>query len=92
MIITGCAHPGIVDIVERSKKICGQEISLVVGGFHLGDLKMEEIRKIVDLFKELNVKQVSPSHCSGQLCREQFKEIYKDDCILAGAGSLINTK
>lgn len=34
IILTGCAHPGVVEIVERAKKITKQEVLLVAGGFH----------------------------------------------------------
>ncbi len=35
VVVTGCSHPGIVDIVKRAKEIGKKDIYLVVGGFHL---------------------------------------------------------
>ncbi len=35
VVITGCAHPGIINILERVKKDFGKEVYMVFGGFHL---------------------------------------------------------
>ena len=43
IIITGCAHPGVVDIVARAKDVCPGEVYLVTGGFHLMASSDQEI-------------------------------------------------
>ena len=43
VIITGCAHPGIVNIVKRAKEILDDDVLLVMGGFHLRSKNKEEI-------------------------------------------------
>ena len=35
IIVTGCAHPGVLTIVEKSIELTEMEIYLVIGGFHL---------------------------------------------------------
>jgi len=35
------------------------------------------------------MKKVVPSHCSGDRCREMFKEEYKEDYIESGVGKII---
>jgi 7,8-dihydropterin-6-yl-methyl-4-(beta-D-ribofuranosyl)aminobenzene 5'-phosphate synthase len=86
-VITGCAHPGVVSIVRRAKELMGQDVHLVLGGFHLGSASEAEIGAIVDAFVQMGVDQVAPCHCSGDAARSLFGEAYRDDCILAGAGS-----
>lgn len=91
VVITGCAHPGIVEIVKRAKEIVpGRNIYLVMGGFHLGSASDRKLKGIIESFRELGVEKVAPSHCSGNRCRELFKEEYKSDYIDSGAGKKIN--
>jgi len=89
VVITGCAHPGIVDILREVKNITGEDIYLVLGGFHLSGAGDSELNKIVNSFRELGVKKVAPCHCSGDRTRELFKEEYKEDFISNGVGKII---
>ncbi|NLX53134.1 MAG: MBL fold metallo-hydrolase [Deltaproteobacteria bacterium] len=90
IVITGCAHPGIVRIVEAAKKILPEdEIALVMGGFHLFNDSDRDILEIIDRFKSLNVRYAAASHCSGERARELFAREYGDRFIRLGAGTEI---
>lgn len=89
VVITGCAHPGIVRMVERSVKIVEDEVSLVVGGFHLGDASESSIAGIIDDLRELGVQRVCPTHCTGEQAIHMFAEAYGDDYVEGGVGKLI---
>ncbi len=96
VIITGCAHPGVINIIKKAKemwKVGGwgaeENIYLVLGGFHLSGAGDSELRSIVNDFRKLGVQKVAPCHCSGDRCRELFKEEYGDDFIENGAGRII---
>ena len=86
IVITGCAHPGIVKIVKKAKELMGKEVYLVVGGFHHPPVS------VVEELRELGVKKVAPSHCTGDRVREAFKEEYKEDFIEYGVGKIIEIK
>jgi len=87
IVITGCAHPGIVNIVKKAKEMFPQkEIYLVLGGFHFPP------KRVVEEFKNLGVKKVAPSHCSGEEIREAFKEEYQENFIENGVGKIIEIK
>ena len=87
IIITGCAHPGVVNIVERAKELMKRDkVYLVLGGFHHPPLSC------VKEFRELEVEKVAPSHCTGDLVREAFREEYKEDFIEYGVGKIIEIK
>ena len=86
IVITGCAHPGIVKIVKKAKELLGKEVYLVVGGFHHPPVS------VVEELRELGVKKVAPSHCTGDRVREAFKEEYKEDFIEYGVGKIIEIK
>jgi len=81
-ILTGCSHPGIIRLIEESKKIFPEKsIVLVAGGFHLRDHSEEEIREISLKFKELGVKNIGPSHCTGDNAIKIFKDEWKDNFV-----------
>lgn len=90
VVITGCAHPGIVRIVAAAKKILPKDdIALVMGGFHLLNDGDDEILKIIERFKALGVRYAAASHCSGERARELFARQYAEHFIALGAGSVI---
>jgi len=87
VVITGCAHPGIVDIVKRAKELMKRDKAyLVLGGFHHPSLSC------VKEFKKLRIEKVAPSHCIGDLVREALKKEYKGNFIEYGVGKTIGIK
>ena len=89
IIITGCAHPGVVNIVREAKRLTNESVYLVMGGFHLSGASDTELNDIIESFREIKVKKVAPCHCSGDRARELFKEEYKENYISAGVGKVI---
>ena len=90
VIITGCAHPGIVHIVQRAKEIArDEEVYLVMGGFHLSGASPVRIESIIQTFERLHVKKVAPCHCSGDETRHLFEKRYGEDYIESGVGRKI---
>jgi 7,8-dihydropterin-6-yl-methyl-4-(beta-D-ribofuranosyl)aminobenzene 5'-phosphate synthase len=89
IVLTGCAHPGIVEIVERSLMLTGQEILLVAGGFHLISDYASSIRKIALKLKDLGVRHVAPTHCSGSEARQIFSSVFGKRFLHGGVGRII---
>ena len=89
ILITGCAHVGVVKIIERAKEITNDDIFLVFGGFHLFEAEDSEIEKIIEDFKNLGVKKVAPCHCTGEKATNLFKKEYKENFIEMRAGKII---
>jgi 7,8-dihydropterin-6-yl-methyl-4-(beta-D-ribofuranosyl)aminobenzene 5'-phosphate synthase len=89
ILVTGCAHPGIVDILAAANKILEDKILLVIGGFHLGAMARPELEEIIAGFRKLGVKRVGPCHCSGDQARRMFKQEYGQDFLDVGVGRLI---
>ncbi|MBN2554817.1 MAG: MBL fold metallo-hydrolase [Anaerolineales bacterium] len=86
VVITGCAHPGIVNIVQRAVEIVPVEPALVLGGFHLGGYSSATVRTIIEEFRHLGVQRVSPTHCTGEEAIAVFAEAYGGDYLPGGAG------
>jgi 7,8-dihydropterin-6-yl-methyl-4-(beta-D-ribofuranosyl)aminobenzene 5'-phosphate synthase len=89
VVITGCAHPGIVRIVKEAKGMLQAEVFLALGGFHLGGMSFERIEEIVNRIKDEGVKNVAPCHCSGDLARKVCKEVFGEGFVLTGVGKRI---
>ncbi|MFW6124296.1 MAG: MBL fold metallo-hydrolase [Acidobacteriota bacterium] len=87
IVVNGCSHPGIINIVKKAKEMFPQrEICLVMGGFHHPPMS------VVQGFRELSVKKAAPSHCTGDPVREAFRREYKEDFIEYGVGKIVEIK
>jgi len=90
VVITGCAHPGLITILQRAKEIGQDEIYLLLGGFHLKEHSASSIESIIQKIRDLGVKKVAPCHCSGNLARELFRQHYGQDFIDIGVGKIVS--
>ncbi|MDD4909673.1 MAG: MBL fold metallo-hydrolase [Candidatus Omnitrophica bacterium] len=88
-IMTGCAHPGIVKIIEYVKQNIPGNIHLVLGGYHLMDRPKMVIASIVRKFKRLGVERAAPSHCSGQNAIMLFRREYGSNFSEVKVGGII---
>jgi 7,8-dihydropterin-6-yl-methyl-4-(beta-D-ribofuranosyl)aminobenzene 5'-phosphate synthase len=89
IVITGCAHPGIVHIASTARKLRNRNIHLVLGGFHLGSYSEAELASIVGQLQALGVEKVAPSHCTGDKAIRLFADTWKGDCLSSGCGARI---
>ena len=89
VIITGCAHPGVVDIVRKAGQYLKKEIHLVMGGFHLMGMNTSQIMERIQALRALGVKKTAPSHCTGEAAIARFREAWGDDFISGGCGAVI---
>ncbi len=89
VVVAGCAHPGIVKIVEKARELTGRPIAAVLGGFHLARTDDAAVGRIIGRFKELGVARVGASHCTGDRAIALFREAYKDRFIELGAGRVV---
>ena len=66
VIISGCAHSGICNIVEYAKKVCGEDrIVDIVGGFHLRDAKASRISRVRQYMEKVHPQNLHACHCTG---------------------------
>jgi len=88
-ILTGCAHPGIVNIVEESQKLLNERIFLALGGFHLMGYSRKEIQGIIEKLRQMGVEKIAPNHCSGEKAIKMFSKEWGKDFINTGCGAII---
>jgi len=86
VVITGCSHPGIVRILKKAKELSDREIYFAFGGFHLGDHNPEQIESIIKEIKELGVKKIGPTHCTGDTAIAMFKKAWGQNYVSMGVG------
>lgn len=89
IIISGCAHAGIVNTVEYAKKITGvHSVCAVVGGFHLTAPVFEpRINPTIDAMKAANPDYIIPMHCTGWKAINSFMASMPEKCILNTVGT-----
>ena len=86
VLITGCAHPRADNMAEQAKRVTGEAMHLVVGGYHMVRQPEARINAVIDRFEELGVQRAAPCHCSGDLTRKLFKQRWSGRCSLVGVG------
>jgi 7,8-dihydropterin-6-yl-methyl-4-(beta-D-ribofuranosyl)aminobenzene 5'-phosphate synthase len=65
VVIAGCAHSGICNIVEQARRVCGEErVRSVIGGFHLLDPEPARLEGTVTYLSSLNLESLYACHCT----------------------------
>lgn len=71
IVIAGCSHSGICNIVEQAKKVSNNsKVLAVIGGFHLIEVD-ENTNKVIDYMKN-NVKELILAHCTADSVCNKF--------------------
>ena len=90
IVIAGCSHPGIDNIVKAAAAI-DPHVRLVMGGFHLPNAPDEEVSRIsTTLHDVLHVKGLAPGHCTGEPAFARFQKTWGINYLHAGVGSIID--
>ena len=89
-VITGCAHPCLVDILRSAREIFNQDTGVIVGGFHLKDMDRHEIKSIVESLSAFGVSSVVPLHCTGDFAVEEFRRVYGNNYIRLQEGDALD--
>jgi 7,8-dihydropterin-6-yl-methyl-4-(beta-D-ribofuranosyl)aminobenzene 5'-phosphate synthase len=85
VLVIGCAHSGIENILEAAKAI-NPRIRLIAGGFHLVVASDEVIARAVATLKD-TVENIAPGHCTGEPTFAALKRAYGDRYLYAGVGT-----
>ena len=91
VIISGCAHSGIINTVKQAQRITGvKEIYAVLGGLHLKNADEKRIRLTINRFIEIDPEIIAPCHCTGSKAIGQIAKAFGDRCKLIGTGDVID--
>jgi 7,8-dihydropterin-6-yl-methyl-4-(beta-D-ribofuranosyl)aminobenzene 5'-phosphate synthase len=90
VIILGCAHSGIINIINHFIEKTGNgEIYAVLGGTHLGFATDEQINKTIEIIDKYNIKKLGASHCTGLEVAAKLYNKLKDRFFFASVGSVL---
>ncbi len=84
--ISGCAHPGMEQIVECAGRFLGKPVQWAIGGFHLMNADPVRIEQSVRALKALGVIGVVPTHCTGDAGKAAFRQAFGTACLDGGVG------
>jgi 7,8-dihydropterin-6-yl-methyl-4-(beta-D-ribofuranosyl)aminobenzene 5'-phosphate synthase len=84
VLVTGCSHAGISNIISYAQKVTGiKNIKAVIGGFHLKKDNLQT-RKTIEFFKELEIQNIYPSHCVALEALAAFHQEFKNRQVQTG--------
>lgn len=89
VIICGCSHTGIINIIKKFKETLNKDIYMVFGGFHLMNKTEQEVNEIINQMEELGVQKCGASHCTGVRQIQMFKKEFGDNYVAMGVGRVI---
>ncbi len=89
VILSGCAHSGIINTVKYAQEITGiDKIYVVMGGFHLTGADFEPIiEPTTEALKALNPDYVIPTHCTGRKAVMNIEKEMPDKFLLNMSGT-----
>lgn len=89
VVMTGCSHPGIVEMLKEIKSTFKKDIYMVFGGFHLLQKSDNDMNKIIDDMKALGVVKCGATHCTGGKQTQMIREAFGTNFFELGAGNII---
>jgi len=89
ILITGCAHPGIVQMAQATQTASSRDLLVVIGGFHLARKSAAKVGEVIDALDGMRVRWAGPCHCSGDATRERFRRAFGDRYLDIGVGSIV---
>ncbi len=85
LVLTGCAHSGIVNIINYGFEITGEKkLFGIIGGMHLKNASSERIKRTASAIKSLNPEFVTVSHCTGFDAGAYFREVLGKKAVFTG--------
>jgi 7,8-dihydropterin-6-yl-methyl-4-(beta-D-ribofuranosyl)aminobenzene 5'-phosphate synthase len=89
VVVTGCGHAGVVNIVRHAQALTGvRQIYAVIGGFHLnGPTFQPIISPTVAALREIQPRYLMPGHCTGFPAAAQLVAAMPDAYIPNSVGT-----
>ena len=91
VVILGCAHRGVINTLYHAQRLTGvKTIDTVLGGCHLKDASEERVWLTIAALKELGVKRLGVSHCTGLAASAIMAQEFGDRFFFNNAGTVIS--
>lgn len=92
VILTGCSHTGIMNIVDTIHEKTGKDIYAVIGGTHLIEADDARTEETIKHFKELGIQKIGLSHCTGEKAVNIFEQMAPDISFVNSTGTVLEFK
>lgn len=89
VVLTGCAHAGLLNIVARAEELAGRSPVAIIGGTHLASEPEPTIAEIADELHRRGVRTLVPMHCTGERGATLLARHFPGKVLRAGTGSII---
>lgn len=89
VLVTGCGHPGAIAMVKMAQEELGIEVHTVIGGLHLMRTAESDVSDIGDELQKMGIKQICPTHCTGDKSIAALKASFGKGYISGGTGKEI---
>ncbi len=90
VVLGGCSHPGIVNMVKYAQKLTGvNQVSLILGGFHLTAGGDALIQNTIQGLKELNPELIMAGHCTGFRALTKLAVAFPDKFMVSCVGTKV---
>lgn len=89
VVLVGCSHIGIVNILTQIKTLTQLPIRAVIGGTHLIHSSKDRIAKTIETFDKLGVEIAATSHCTGDLGMQMMEDHFKENYLFNNVGKVI---
>ena len=90
IVLSGCAHAGIINHCRAAQRLLGEERLLaVLGGFHLVGASAELLDATIAALRELAPQAIHPCHCTGEPAMDALVRAFPDRCQPIAAGSVL---
>lgn len=73
VVIAGCSHPGILNMLETVKKRLDMPVYAVFGGSHLVEADEERVKATMDRLRDMGIGIVGFNHCTGDAAQERMR-------------------
>ena len=89
VIVTGCGHAGVVNIVRHAMRLTGvSQLAGMIGGFHLAGPAFEPIiDPTVSALRDLAPELLLPGHCTGWRAQHALAAALPDAFVAGSSGS-----
>lgn len=89
VVIVGCSHVGVVNILKTIQERTKLPIYAVIGGTHLIRANEERIRNTIQAFQDMGIQLVAVSHCTGDVAVEMIEEKMPQQFVYNNTGNII---
>lgn len=91
VVILGCAHRGVINTLRYAQKLTGREpVYAIIGGIHLLRASDERIEQTIAGLKEIGIRRLGVSHCTGFHASARLAQEFKDIFFLNNAGTRLS--